>query len=123
MHRSIDKGRLFGACFVSNHGSAHMIKMQVRQDQIGDVFGFVSGGIQATHERIRPVQFVMPKELFTLLAPNACIDQYDFIGRFNEQAAHGPIAEIVLVGGVQLVPNAFGYGSEHGPAIKLKITG
>jgi len=68
------------------------------------------------------MQKIMTEEFFILLVADAVIDKDQSLSIFNQQTAKGPVAHIVLVGRVDLVPDGFGYHAKHGAAVELKVS-
>jgi len=53
----------------------------------------------------------------------AIINQDKTIIILDQQAAHGPVGQVVFICRIYLIPYYFRYHTEHGPAIKHKVTG
>jgi len=71
-------------------------------------------------ECIVAVQVVMAPEPGILFVAIAVVNQDQPVAVLYQQAAEGPAAEIVFVGGVLFVPHGFGHNAEHGAAVELK---
>jgi hypothetical protein len=65
----------------------------------------------------------MSEEFFILFVAHAIVDQYQAVAFLNQQAAQGPAAHIILVGGIEFIPDAFGDYAEHGATVKLEVAG
>jgi len=62
------------------------------------------------------------EEFIVLLIADPCVDKNKLPAFFYQQAAHGPVAKIVFIGGIRFVPYGFGDNAKHGAAIQLKIS-
>jgi hypothetical protein len=63
---------------------------------------------------------VVSKELVILFVPDAVIDEYEPVTIFYEKAAHGPGAKVVLISGIQFVPDDFWHHTIHGAAVQFE---
>ena len=111
-----------GAVFVPTNTAAAMIKVQVTQHHVGDVIKAVTVLAQGFLQGVIAIEEIMGKELFVLLVAEAVIDEDLTIAGIDEQASHGPVAHVVLIGRVQFVPNGFWNNAEHGATIEFEIT-
>ncbi len=62
------------------------------------------------------------EKLFALLIPNAGVDQYLPVVLFNEEAAHGPVAQVVFIRRIVPLPEYLWHHPEHGPAVEFEIS-
>ena len=65
----------------------------------------------------------MPEKLGVLFIANAGIYQNAPVAGIYQQATHGPVAQVIVIGRIEFLPHYFGHYAKHGAAIKLKITG
>ena len=105
---------------VARHGSAHVVKMQMRQKHVGNVVAVEPVGRQTPVERRVAVQVVVAEELFVLLGPDARVDEGQAVAVFDEQAAHRPGTQVVRVGGVGALPERLGHDAKHGAPVELE---
>jgi hypothetical protein len=63
----------------------------------------------------------MAEEFLRLFGANSCIDEQQIIPVFNQQAAHGPRAQIVRICFDVAGPKRFGHHAEHGTAVEFEI--
>src|SRR5262249_1878056 len=68
------------------------------------------------------MEVVISKEFRILFVADAIVHEDQLIPFLYQQATHGPGAEIVLVGWMNLIPQGLGHYAEHGAAIQLKKT-
>src|SRR5689334_5141716 len=65
----------------------------------------------------------MTKELLVLFITNAIINQYQPVAILYQQATHRPVAKIVIIRRVDLIPYGFGHYSKHSSTIQFKVSG
>ena len=51
------------------------------------------------------------------------INEYFTFSIFYQQTTHGPVAQILLVGRINAIPDYFGQYPKHGSTIQFKVTG
>src|SRR3954464_11716110 len=86
------------------NAAAAMVEVQVGKEHVRNVIRAEACFLQRSFERICSVEVIMAVELCILLAADAVIDQDEAVAVFDEEAAHGPVAEVVLISRVGLVP-------------------
>jgi hypothetical protein len=65
----------------------------------------------------------MAKPFFVLFVANAIIDKDAPVTIHYQQAAHGPVAQVVLVAGIHFVPEHFWHNAKHGAAVEFEVAG
>ena len=68
-----------------DHSATHMVKVQMGEEHIGDVFASKSRGLQAAVERMVSVKVIVAEELFTLFVANAAVDEDETVLHLHEK--------------------------------------
>ncbi len=100
-----------------------MVEVQVREQDVRDVFGCKARFADGFQQCGVAVRLVVAEKFLTLLVAHARVDQDQAIAVLDQQAAHSPGAEVVGVGGVVFLPKHFRDDAEHGPAIEFEKSG
>ena len=100
-----------------------MIKVQMRQKDVGDVAAVKALLGQALVERRVAVKMKVAKKLGVLLASDAGIDERQAIAIFYQEAAHGPGTKVLGVGRIGPLPKCLRNHAKHGAAVELKKAG
>ena len=118
----VGKGYFQGlAVFAASGRPTAMVKMQVRQDNIGHGRRGnprVLDSLGDIHLVRHPVTVAEP---FILLAAHSAIDHNHPGSVLNQQATKGPGAEVVRIRGIVRGPHGAGYHPEHGTTVQFKI--
>jgi hypothetical protein len=69
------------------------------------------------------VQIIMAEELCILFIPEAVVDEDQSVSVLNEEATHGPCAEVVFISRVCLLPYRLGNHTKHRASIQFEKTG
>ncbi|MEY3247755.1 MAG: hypothetical protein RIT39_1424 [Bacteroidota bacterium] len=118
----IGEGHFQGlAVFANSRCPTAMVKMKVRQDDIG----YRRRGNPRVLDSLGDIHFlrnpVTVAKSVILLAAHPAIDHDDPISVLDQQATEGPGAEVVLIRGIVRGPHGAGYHPEHGTAVQFKI--
>jgi hypothetical protein len=81
-----------------------MIKMQMRQQHIGNVIPAKAMHSQGLIQGIIPMQVIMTEKFGILLVADAIVHQDQPPAILDQQATHSPGAEIVVIGRMDLAP-------------------
>jgi DNA-binding NtrC family response regulator len=100
-----------------------MIEVQMGQNDIGYIVTVKAMGRQRFVEAVISVQIIISEEFVALLVSDAVVDEDQPVDVLNKQASHGPAAHVILIGGIDTLPNALGHNAEHGAAVEFKISG
>jgi hypothetical protein len=58
-----------------------------------------------------------------LFVANSGVDKNQAATIFYQQAAHGPGAQVVFVGGIQFIPDRFWNNAKHGASVEFEKAG
>ena len=119
----VGEGRNQQSVRASLHSTAHVVKVQVGQEDVCDVRSVVAGGSQAAVQGVVPVQVVVGKELFVLFLADSGVHQGESVSVFHQQQPHGPRAQVVFVCGVGALPQGFWDHAKHGAAVQFEKAG
>jgi len=97
-----------------------MIEMQMCQQHIRNIFPAETMFCKRLVQGVIPMQMIMPQEFCILFVANAIVHKDELTAFFYQKATHGPGAEIVLVGGMHLIPHAPGDDTMHGASIQFE---
>lgn len=121
--RRIGEGRDELAVGSADHGTAHMVEMQMCQKHVGDVFPREPDLRQTRVQAVSPMQVVVAEKFLRLFVANAAIDENQAVLHLHQQGAHGPRAQILAVCRVGPGPKLLGNNPKHGPAVQFEIPG
>jgi hypothetical protein len=111
------------AFFVSFHGTSNMVKVQVREQHIGNVLARKSSFMKFTIQRSVSMEVVVTEEFFRLLVSNAGIHKQQSVALFDEHRSHGPSAKIVFISRDMLLPKCLWHHAKHGASIEFEVSG
>ena len=111
------------AVAATNHAAAHMVKVQVGEEDVGDVLSGKPGLAQATIQRVFAMQVVVAEEFLGLLVADAAVDQNQPRIDFHQKRAHRPGTEVLGIGGIGPRPKLLWNHPKHRAAIQLEIPG
>lgn len=103
--------------------SPAMVEMHMCDDHIGDVFGLVASCFEGVFEGSFTVEVVVFEPFFVLFVADAVVDKDTAVAIHYQQAAHGPVAEVVFVAGIYFLPEHFGHYAKHGAAVEFQVSG
>jgi hypothetical protein len=104
-------------------GASAMVEMKMGQKNISDFIGMKTGRLNALVQFTLSMKVVVTKKQIALLLTDSRVNQNETVTLFNEHAAHGPGAQIAIVGWIGFAPNDFGDNTKHGATIELEKTG
>src|ERR1051325_10209444 len=90
---------------------------------MSNILRLITGFPNRTHEVIVAMEIVVAEKLFALLISNSVIHKNEVIAIFYQKAPHSPIAKIIFVGRIFLIPQDLGDNAKHGTAIQFEIAG
>ena len=99
-----------------------MIEMQMSKDHISDIIRSIPHFCQGRIQTVSAIKIIIGKEFLTLLVPDPGIDEDSPVTLFHQKATHRPITQIVLVAGIEFIPDDFRHHAKHSATVKLKIT-
>jgi hypothetical protein len=104
-------------------GTSAMVEVKMGQKNIGDFIGMKTRCLNALVQFTFTVQVIVTKKQITLFLTDSRVNQNETVSLFNEHAAHGPRAQIVVVSWIGFAPNDFGDNTKHSATIELEKTG
>jgi hypothetical protein len=105
------------------NASTTMIEMQMREEDIRYIIGRKSMLGEGTIESVIPMEIIVTEEFRILLVSHAIVYEYQSLSIFDQQTTKRPAAHIILIGGIDLVPDALRYNAKHGAAVEFEMPG
>lgn len=95
----------------------------MREKNIADVFGLEAMFLKRPNEGVFAVRFKKIEKFIAFFGAHSGV--YEDISAIvlYQKAAHGPGAEVVLIGRIEFLPQAFGDNAEHGATVQFEKAG
>lgn len=94
-----------------------MVEMEMRQENVCDIVAVKAMGGEGFVEGVIAMKIVVAEEAGILLIADTVVHQYELVALFDQQATHGPGAEIILICRMDLTPKRLWNDAEHGAAV------